>query len=291
VNFRLPPLWSSVRSSWLQIQRSGFDSWRYQFFWEVVGLERGPLSHKSTIEDLLTRKRKSSGSGLENRGYGSRDQSRWPRDTPLFAKVGTDFADKRRSLCRYGSLANWRLWCFFAYYTYSWGQQNSYRKDVCSDKQMAELEEIRYTKRISSESYFKFLLPGYNQIRYNWTQLVPACVRYIPTHSHIFKIVATSINRCRQSNSLQTERFKLNTRKLYDYWATKHKTIGPEIINNVDLFHLKCLCLMFLLINLVSEPLVYFLKNPVYRSDNSLRCSKPSPAKIPEQIFSNRKYV
>jgi hypothetical protein len=28
-NFR-PPLWSSVHSSWLQIEMSGFDSWRYQ---------------------------------------------------------------------------------------------------------------------------------------------------------------------------------------------------------------------------------------------------------------------
>jgi hypothetical protein len=35
---------SSGQSSWLQIQRSGFDSQRYQIFWEVVGLEQGPLS-------------------------------------------------------------------------------------------------------------------------------------------------------------------------------------------------------------------------------------------------------
>jgi hypothetical protein len=27
-----PPLWSSGQRSWLQIQRSGFDSWRYQIF-------------------------------------------------------------------------------------------------------------------------------------------------------------------------------------------------------------------------------------------------------------------
>jgi hypothetical protein len=27
-----PPLWSSGQSSWLQIQRSGFDSRRYQMF-------------------------------------------------------------------------------------------------------------------------------------------------------------------------------------------------------------------------------------------------------------------
>jgi hypothetical protein len=30
-----PPLWSSGQSFWLQIQRSGFDSQRYQTFWEV----------------------------------------------------------------------------------------------------------------------------------------------------------------------------------------------------------------------------------------------------------------
>jgi hypothetical protein len=35
-------LWSSGQSSWLQIQRSWFDSRRYQISWDVVGLERGP---------------------------------------------------------------------------------------------------------------------------------------------------------------------------------------------------------------------------------------------------------
>jgi hypothetical protein len=33
--------------SWLQIQRSGFDSRHNQIFWEVVRLERGPLSLES----------------------------------------------------------------------------------------------------------------------------------------------------------------------------------------------------------------------------------------------------
>jgi hypothetical protein len=70
------PLWSSGLSSWLQIQRPGFDSQRYQIFWEVVGLERGLLSLMSTIEELL--ERKSSGSGLENQEYG-RGMSRWLR--------------------------------------------------------------------------------------------------------------------------------------------------------------------------------------------------------------------
>jgi hypothetical protein len=72
-------LWFSGHSSWLQIQRSRFDSRRYQIFWEVAGLERGPLSLVSTTEELLGRK-KISGSGLENREYDRRDPSRWPRD-------------------------------------------------------------------------------------------------------------------------------------------------------------------------------------------------------------------
>jgi hypothetical protein len=57
----------------------GFDSKRYQVFWEVVGLERGPFSLVSTIEELLGRN--SSGSGLETREYGSGDPLSWPRDT------------------------------------------------------------------------------------------------------------------------------------------------------------------------------------------------------------------
>jgi hypothetical protein len=65
--------------SWLQIQRSGFDFRLYQISWEVVGLEREPLSLVSTIEELLGGK--SSGSGLESRENGHRDPSRWPRGT------------------------------------------------------------------------------------------------------------------------------------------------------------------------------------------------------------------
>jgi hypothetical protein len=59
-----------------------------------VGLERGTLSLVNTIEELL--ERKSSGSGLENLDYGRRDPERWLHDTPLSAKVGINFSDKRR---------------------------------------------------------------------------------------------------------------------------------------------------------------------------------------------------
>jgi hypothetical protein len=76
-----PTLCSSGQSSWLQIQRSGFDSRRYQISWEVVGLEQIPLSLVNTIEELL--ERKSSGSGLESQEYGRRDPSHWPCSTSI----------------------------------------------------------------------------------------------------------------------------------------------------------------------------------------------------------------
>jgi hypothetical protein len=52
----------------------------YQTIWITSSsVIRGPLSLVTTIEELLGRK--SSGSGLENRDYGWRDQSHWPCGT------------------------------------------------------------------------------------------------------------------------------------------------------------------------------------------------------------------
>jgi hypothetical protein len=47
----------------------GFDSLRCQIFWEVVSLERGPLSLVSAVEELLGRN--SSGSCVGSREYGA----------------------------------------------------------------------------------------------------------------------------------------------------------------------------------------------------------------------------
>jgi hypothetical protein len=82
-----PHLWSSSQSSWLQIHTSRFYSRRYKILWEVIGLERGPLSPVSKIEELL--ERESSGSGLENRDYGHRGSVPLTMRHPLSKKVGT----------------------------------------------------------------------------------------------------------------------------------------------------------------------------------------------------------
>jgi hypothetical protein len=54
-----------VRVPGYRFRGPGFDSQRYQIFWEVLCLERGPLSLVRITEELL--EWKSSGSGIENR--------------------------------------------------------------------------------------------------------------------------------------------------------------------------------------------------------------------------------
>jgi hypothetical protein len=75
-----------------------------RFSWEVLSLERGPLSLVSTTEELLGRK--SSVSGLEFWQYGRKDPSRWPRGTLHQQKLALTLPTKRQSLGRYSSLAD-----------------------------------------------------------------------------------------------------------------------------------------------------------------------------------------
>jgi hypothetical protein len=96
------PLWSSGQSFWLQIHKSRV---RFKALPDFLRNNwSGPFSLVSTNELL---RRKSSGSGLEIREYGSGGSVELPTQHPLSTKVGTNFVDKRRSLGRYSSLADW----------------------------------------------------------------------------------------------------------------------------------------------------------------------------------------
>jgi hypothetical protein len=79
----------------------GLDFRRYQILWEVVGLERGPLILKSTIDGLLGKN--SSILGLESREYGRGDLLCWPRDTVYPQKLALT---SLTSGGRYSSLAD-----------------------------------------------------------------------------------------------------------------------------------------------------------------------------------------
>jgi hypothetical protein len=68
-----------VRVPGYRSKGSGLDSRRYQIFWEVVSLERGPLSLVSTLRSYL--EEIVAAPGLENREHGSGNPLFWPRDT------------------------------------------------------------------------------------------------------------------------------------------------------------------------------------------------------------------
>jgi hypothetical protein len=82
----------------------GFDSRRYQIILEVVGLKRGPFGLVSITEELL--QWKSSGSGSRNPRLTTVGIRCADHKTTLSKKVGTNFADKRRSLARYSLFAD-----------------------------------------------------------------------------------------------------------------------------------------------------------------------------------------
>jgi hypothetical protein len=85
-----------VRVSGYRCRGSGFDSRRFQIFWEAVGLLRGPLSLvRSTEERLRSRKPRLTTGRIRCAHH----------ETPSNRKSWHYFANKRRSLGRHSSLA------------------------------------------------------------------------------------------------------------------------------------------------------------------------------------------
>ena len=58
-------------------------------------------------------KRSSCSRSRKQRFNGHGDPLHWPRDTPLSTKVGTNFADRRRPLCRYSFFADYSHGVYF----------------------------------------------------------------------------------------------------------------------------------------------------------------------------------
>jgi hypothetical protein len=100
------PLWSSVQSSWPQIQRSRLRFPVLPDFLSSSVSGTGSTQPRGDNWEATWMKLRAAARKIDINGRG--DQLRWSRDTHLPAKVGNNFADERRLLGQYVSLADWK---------------------------------------------------------------------------------------------------------------------------------------------------------------------------------------
>jgi hypothetical protein len=97
-----PPLWFSGQSSWLKIQKSRV---RFptlpDYLWNS-GPWKGPLSLMRTVEELL--EWQVAAAAWKTEINNSRDLLRWPCNTFVALKAGTNFTEQWRPLGLYTSL-------------------------------------------------------------------------------------------------------------------------------------------------------------------------------------------
>jgi hypothetical protein len=147
-----PPLWSSGQSFWLQIQRSQVRFPELPDFLRSSGSGTGSTQPREDnwgatwMEKQRLRVYKTE---INDRGC----LLRWPRDTRLSAKVGTNFANMRRSLGRYSSLADWSHGGVVTFVWREWDNQNEPWDRRCIDR---DIKWVRQKSFRAGENYRQY---------------------------------------------------------------------------------------------------------------------------------------
>jgi hypothetical protein len=182
---------------------------RYQIFWEIVDMERGPLSLVSKIEELLGRN--SSGSGLESREYDHTDPSHWQRGTLYSQRLALT---SPTSGCRAVGIIRSRTQAtvFYYYYYYYYYYCNTtivIRKSLCCvcnwpcSRWLGTYVTKNWTELNYGSTVLCWALAAFS-VSWSRTQSVgllgwrisPSQGLYLHTGQHKHKVIQTSPRQC-----------------------------------------------------------------------------------------------